>query len=268
MSVSQRSVRLCCALMVAAGLIAVGPDRVALAEDASAATAFGWGAPDAALSDEFDGGSAPSPAFWESYASAGHDGNGLRRPSQNTVDDGHLQIAGLADGTSGGMMSHRVYPAFGRWEVRMRVDEQGVGSAYHPVVALIPAGVPYAGGAGDLDFAESDAGSGRAYVFVHYPPNKQDYASVPVDLADWHTYAIEVAPDHVSWFVDGAVAMTDTNPAAITGVDWTTNIQLDAYHPSGLAPSNLQVDYLRFYPLPSSGVPTVPGPAPSAGAYR
>jgi beta-glucanase (GH16 family) len=152
----------------------------------------------------------------------------LRRPEQNTLQDGYLQISGLADGTSGGMMSRAVYPAFGRWEVRMRVDKQGEGSAYHPVIALIPSRVPYAGGAGDLDFAGSNAGSGRAYVFVHYPPNKQDFATVPVDLAVWHTYSIEVAPDHITWFVDGNVGMTTTNPAAIAGANWTTNIQLDA----------------------------------------
>jgi hypothetical protein len=268
MAVRPRSIALTCALILAIGGIAMGCDQVASAEAASAAAAYGWGEPDAALSEEFNGRGKPSPAVWNSYSSAGHDGNGLRRPEQNTLQDGYLQISGLADGTSGGMMSGAVYPAFGRWEVRMRVDKQGEGSAYHPVIALIPSGVPYAGGAGDLDFAESNAGSGRAYVFVHYPPNKQDFATVPVDLAVWHTYSIEVAPDHITWFVDGNVGMTTTNPAAITGANWTTNIQLDAYHPSGLAPSNLQVDYFRYYPLPSSGAPIVPGPAPATGDYR
>lgn len=234
----------------------------------SAAATYDWGEPDADLSREFSGSGSPSPYVWNSYSSVGHDGNGLRRPEQITVQDGYLQISGLSNGTTGGMMSRAVYPAFGRWEARMRVDKQGPGNAYHAVVALIPAGVPYDGGAGDLDFAEADAGSGYMHVFVHFPPAKQTYATVPLDLAEWHAYAIEVAPDHISWFVDGKVAMTTTRREAITGVEWTTNIQLDAYHPAGLAPSNMQVDYFRYYPLPEFGAPLIPGPVPITTDFR
>jgi hypothetical protein len=233
------------------------------ADGPSAADTYDWGEPDADLSREFGGSGFPSPYVWASYDSVGHDGNGLRRPQQNTVQDGYLQIAGLSDATTGGLMSRAVYPAFGRWEARMRVDEQGPGKPYHAVVALIPAGVPYDGGAGDLDFAEADVGSGAAHMFVHYPPRKQAYATAFVDLAEWHTYAIEVARDHISWFVDGKIAMTTTEHGAIIGVDWTMNIQLDAYFPSGLAPSNMQVDYFRFYPIPESGARLIPGPLPT-----
>lgn len=268
MAVRPRSIAHGCAVFLLVGVIALSGVQDASAEDATAAAAYGWSAADPGMSEEFGGGGAPSPDVWESYSSPGHDGNGLRRPEQNTVQDGYLQIAGLPNATAGGMMSRAVFPAYGRWEVRMRVDKQGEGNPYHAVIALIPHGVPYDGGAGDLDFAESDAGSGVAYAFIHYPPRKQDFAVVPLELADWHTYGIEVAADHISWFVDGNLIMTDTNPDALTGVTWTTNIQLDAYHPSGQAPSNLQVDYFRFFPLPDSGAPTLPGPGPMMGDYR
>jgi hypothetical protein len=233
----------------------------------SAAAVYGWGQPDPGLSDEFDGSGAPSASAWGLYRSVGHAGNGLRMPEQITVQDGHLQIAGLSNGTSGGMMGSAVNPAFGRWEARMRVDKQGPGNPYHAVVALIPYGIPYNGGAGDLDFAEADVDEGLAYVFIHHPTNKQSYASVPVDLASWHTYSVEVTPDHVSWFVDGKVTMTTTNRAAITGTRWTANVQLDANSPSGLAPSNMQVDYFRYYPIPPSGAPIIPAPNPGIGNY-
>ncbi|MDX1892726.1 Ig-like domain-containing protein [Mycolicibacterium sp. 050158] len=233
----------------------------------SAATIYGWGTPDSALSDEFDGNGTPA-SFWDLYYSPGHAGNGLRRPGQITEQNGYLQIAGTSNATSGGMMSSAVYPAYGRWEVSMRVDDQGAGNPYHSVVALIPYGVPYDNGAGDLDFSEADVNSDRAYVFIHHPTAKQSYASVSLDLAEWHTYSIEVAPDHISWFVDGKVQTTTTNPAAITGTKWTTNVQLDAFYSGGLAPSNMQVDYFRFYPLPASGAPIVPAPAPAIGDYR
>jgi hypothetical protein len=232
----------------------------------SAAVVYGWGQPDATLSDEFNGTGKPS-ASWGLYNSAGHAGNGLRRPDQITVQDGYLQIAGTSNGTSGGMMGAAVNPAYGRWEVSMRADKQGAGNPYHAVVALIPYGVPYDNGAGDLDFAEADVDEGRVNVFIHHPANKQTSASTPLDLAEWHTYSIEVAPDHISWFVDGKITMTTTNPAAITGRRWTMNLQLDANDPSGLAPSNMQVGYYRYYPIPPSGAPIIPGPAGTIGNY-
>ncbi|MCI4674461.1 family 16 glycosylhydrolase [Candidatus Mycolicibacterium alkanivorans] len=243
------------------------PNGVPPTNAQSAAAAYGWGAPDARLSDEFNGSGTPSATAWNLYRSPGHAGNGLRRPEQITVQDGYLQIAGTPNATSGGMMGSAVNPAYGRWEARMRVDKQGPGNPYHAVVALIPYGVPYNGGAGDVDFAEADVDEGRVYVFIHHPTNKQTYASTTLDLAAWHTYAIEVAPDHISWFVDGKITMTTTNRAAITGRQWTTNVQLDAFYPSGLAPSNMQVDYFRYYPLPTSGAPIVPGAAPNIGNY-
>ncbi len=43
-------------------------------------------------------------------------------------------------------MTGVVSAAYGRWEARMRVDTQGEGGAYHPVIALVPYGVAYDGG--------------------------------------------------------------------------------------------------------------------------
>lgn len=236
-------------------------------EDYTAAAAYHWGTPVVELGDEFSYGDIPDPKMWDRYDSVGNGGNGLRRPDQITVQDGHLQIAGLSDGTSGGMMSSTVEPRYGRWETRMRVDKKGQGGAYHPVIALIPYGVPYNGGAGDLDFVETDAGSGEAYIFIHYPPRKQDYLSAKLDLAQWHNYGVEIAPDHITWFVDGEAVMTDTNPGAVTGSCWTMNIQLDANQADGEAPSDQQVDYFRYYPLPADGAPIVVAQSPETGSY-
>lgn len=244
------------------GAASSGPDG----DGITAAAAYHWGAPDPGLSDEFTGTAAPPG--WDLYDSAGNGGNGVRRPAQDTAGHGYLQIAGLADATSGGMMSDTVQPPYGRWEVRMRVDKHGTGGAYHPVVALIPAGVPYHGGAGDLDLAEADAGSGQVSIFIHYPPGKQDYSTAAVDLAQWHNYGVEVAPDHLTWFLDGRAVMTDTDPAAVPATGWTRNIQLDANQPGGEAPSDQQVAYFRYYRIPPGGAPVIAAPPPLTGGYR
>lgn len=224
--------------------------------------AVGWGAPSHA--DEFDGNSLDST--WAVYDSPGNGGNGLRRPSQVSVADGRMTQTGTADGTSAGMVLDEHFQRYGRWEIRAQVAATGEGHPYHPVLALIPGGdAPYHCGATDIDFAESDIG-GPTYIFIHALPNIQDYLSVRIDQAQWHTYGVEVTPDHITWFVDGVPMMTDTNRDALSGVDFAVNIQLDANDPGGLAPAQLAVDYVRIYPL-RGPAPAIPAPGPSRGTY-
>ncbi|MDL5160137.1 glycoside hydrolase family 16 protein [Actinomycetospora termitidis] len=241
-------------------LEAAGADAPA----ATAAAAHGWGAP--AWADEFAGDTLDPR--WSVYDSPGHDGNGSRRPSQVTVAGGVLTQAGTADAVSAGMARDGDDARFGRWEVRARADGRGPGARpYHAVIALIPATGAYDAGERDVDFAEADVGTGEVNLFVHYPPRKQDYLAIPLDLAAWHTFAVEVAPDHVTWFVDGAVRATVTRPAAIPTRPMKLNVQLDAYRPGDLVPARLQVDWARFHRLPPAGTPVLPGPVPPQGDY-
>lgn len=229
----------------------------------SAASAYGWGEPEWA--DEF-AGTRPDPA-WALYDSPGHAGNGSRRPSQVTLADGALTQAGTADALSAGMVRVGADARYGRWEVRLRADGRGAGSRpYHAVLALIPGG-PYVDGERDVDFAEADIGTGKVNLFVHYRPYKQDFLALPLDLAAWHTFAVEITPEHVIWFVDGEVRATVTRAEAIPETPLALNLQLDAYQPGDLAPGRLQLDWARFYPLPEDDLPTLPGPVPAQGVY-
>jgi hypothetical protein len=266
--------RVACVLLTGALLSACAPAaavpawplEAAGAGDAgapAASTTFGWGAP--TWADEFDA-DTPGPA-WSLYDSPGHDGNGLRRPEQVTVAGGALTQSGTADAVSAGM--RRADPArLGRWEVRARADQRGPGARpYHVVVALIPAVGPYDAGERDVDFAEADIGTGEVNLFVHYRPFKQDFLAVPLDLAQWHTFAVEVGPGHVTWFVDGTVRATVTRPQAVPRTPMSLNVQLDAYAPGDLVPARLQVDWARYWALPAGGVPVPPGPRPPQGSY-
>ena len=221
--------------------------------------------------DEFT--NAPvNTQFWGLYDSPGHAGNGLRRPAAISVQDGHLRITGDTNIVSGGMMSQGHDYNRGRWAVRMRLNHSGPGSPYHAVAALIPAGVPYYEGARDLDFAEGDVGSGTIYAFLHYRTpagNKQDYSPAYLDLTQWHEYVLEVTDTHMTWFVDGVAIFTDLNRLAIpSGYGLEMNLQLDAYSPSGKALTYMDVDYIRYYPIPPGGTPTTPAPPPLVGDYR
>lgn len=234
---------------------------------ATAAEAFGWGPP--TWADEFDGDRVRGD--WQIYDGPGHAGNGVRRPGRVTVSGGVLTQSGTADARSAGMLLDAASPAtsrLGRWEVRARADQRsGSGRPYHLVVALIPVGIPYAEGERDLDFAEADIGTGKVSLFLHHPPWRQQFLTIPLDQEQWHTFGLEVAESHLTWFVDGAARATTTRADVVPISPMALNLQLDAYRPSGLVPGRLQVDWARFHPLPPGPVPVPPAPAPADGAY-
>lgn len=234
------------------------------ADTGTAAEHYNWGTP--GWSDEFTGTSLAGD--WARYDSAGNGGNGRRDPAQISVADGTMTQTGTADAISAGMVLTDHFAQYGRWETRVRTPQtdQG-GHAYHPVVALIPGGnQPYHCGATDIDYAEADIG-GPEYLFAHNLPNLQDYTSQQLDMSQWHDFAVEVTPDHISWFVDGQVVMTDENSAIVSGVQLAVNVQLDANYPGGLNPATLQVDWTRYYPLTGDTSP-LPAPAPEHGVYN
>ncbi|WP_157647045.1 glycoside hydrolase family 16 protein [Actinomycetospora chiangmaiensis] len=269
------------ALVLAVALVAViwagrsareaGPAAVpflpaGVADGPSAAATYRWGTPQ--WDDEFDG-TALNPD-WEVYDSPGNGGNGVRSPKQVSVGDGVLTQSGTADATTAGMSLSHHDAQYGRWEARVRAIQQpGVqGRPYHVVVALIPVGISYDQGQHDIDFAETDIANGSVNLFVHYPKEKQDYVAIPLDLTQWHTFAIEVTPSHLTWYVDGVPRATDTTKDAVPESPMAFNVQLDANQPNGYIPGEVQLDWARYYPLPATDVPVVPAPKPHQGDYN
>lgn len=208
-------------------------------------------------SDEFNGASLDT-AKWDVYDGPGNAGNGTRSPAAVTEHDGLLTINGSADAVSGGL-SDLAPQRYGRWEVRMRTaPEPGAsGLPYHPVLLLWPAdgggGVTAGGTGGELDFAEADTGSGLMTAHMHPPSGgKQQQYTRPLDLAQWHTYAIQWTPTTISGWIDGTPWYSTSTPALQPGGPMNLAIQLDANEPSGLVPATMDVDWVHIYPPDSS----------------
>jgi len=210
-----------------------------------AAAVLGWGTP--VDGDEFTG-TALDTSRWGVYDGPGHNGNGKRRPSQIAVANGVMTMSGTADGTTGGMEFKRDR-LYGRWETRMQVPPGD--SRYHPVLILWPEAEDWPVG-GEVDYAETAAGSSTVDFFLHYSAsNKQTMASRTIDITQWHNYAVEWTSTGIRGYIDGTLWFTDTNPAHLPPRSMHQTIQLD-WFPSGATstkPSAMNVAWMRYYSL-------------------
>ena len=162
----------------------------------TAAQVNGWGAP--TRSEDFTG----DLGQWGLYNGEGHDGNGRRTPSAVSVADGILTINGDAAGNSEGM-AWGTGAMYGRWEARMRASKGD--PDYHAVLLLWPDSEDEGGYGGEIDFMEnSDATRQNTEMFVHYgDEDTQLHGDVDVDATQWHNWAVEWSPDHITAYLDG-----------------------------------------------------------------
>jgi beta-glucanase (GH16 family) len=203
-------------------------------------------------SDEFDG-SRLDLSRWRVYDGPGNAGVGLRRPSAVTVEDGALAIEARGD-VSGGIAWFGEPTTYGRWEFRARAD---AGSGYGQAILLWPDSDRWPED-GEVDVMEIIAPNrDELVVTVHYgADDQQESVTVPGDFTQWHTYAVEWEPDHVTVLLDGERVFTTTNPAAVPDVPMHLAIQNDVGPLPGWIPARdaetpdvvgLHVDWVRLY---------------------
>jgi hypothetical protein len=206
-----------------------------------AATLLGWGP--IVDGDEF---ATLNTAKWGLYNSPGHDGKGLRRPSQISVTNGVLTIAGTSNGTTGGM-SMSPGRKYGRWETRMQVPKGDY--RYHPVALLWPDAENWPVG-GEVDYAETTAAASDVDFFLHFSSqNRTRNANRAVDLTQWHNYAVEWTSTGIRGYIDGVQFFSDTNTAELPPGPMHQTLQLD-WFPNGTTattPSQMNVAWVRVY---------------------
>ncbi|WP_060722279.1 glycoside hydrolase family 16 protein [Pseudonocardia sp. EC080625-04] len=177
--------------------------------------------------DEFDG-SRIDRSVWTVYNSPGGFGNGLRRPSALSLDDGLLTVTArpraAGGGVSGGMAMHSGQ-LYGRWEFRARTD---AGTGYSPAILLWPDSERFPDD-GELDMMEIPYGDrSAATAFVHYGAENHIVSTeTPGDFTQWHTFALEWLPDRITWYVDGEKKWEVTDRRTIPTTPMHLCIQLD-----------------------------------------
>jgi hypothetical protein len=209
----------------------------------SAAAMLGWGAPN--HTEDFDG----ALKAWGLYDGAGHGGKGKRTPDAVTVKDGIMTITGDAAGNTDGM-AWNSGQKYGRWEGRVKAPVSD--PSYHAVMLLWPDAENWPVG-GEVDFMEmSDHTRQSTDMFLHYgKDNSQLQGNVKVDATQWHNWAVEWTPTHITTFLDGKQWWTTSKTAALPPGPMHLTLQLDWFPRSGASvqKSQMDVDWVRQYPL-------------------
>lgn len=212
---------------------------------AGTADIMGWSTE--VRSDEFE--SPVSLAGWKLYRGIGHKGNGLRTAEAITVADGILTITGDPAGNTGGMawLPGQLY---GRWEVCSQTPPGSAG--YHPVVLLWPDSELWPED-GELDFMEildptrQNVTATIMHAFPEDPADPNERFSIAKDATEWHSWAIEWTPDHITGFVDGDPWYTTTRH--VPHVPMHLCLQLDNFGGDLSQAGQLNVAWVRQYAL-------------------
>ena len=116
---------------------------------------------------------------------------------------------------------------YGRWEARVRAEQySGDGTPYHVVWELVPTS-GYHCGARSIVLAEYALGTSEARMYLRSTSGTELTASTALNLGPgpFHTYAVEVTEDHMSWFVDTPVLMTERRLEARTGATYAVRFR-------------------------------------------
>lgn len=153
----------------------------------------------------------------------------------------------------------------GRWEIRLRGKSREVGHTNYTISAeLVPANaLDQHCGAQNISLASYQPGASRAHFYDRtLPDNNFTAVKSRMNLSNdyWHTWAVEVTPRRVSWFVDSKVQRTEWRPAATSGVPLTLRLQLTAVPGERMNESRLQVDTVRYFTLKSKNKKPVKAP--------
>ena len=188
------------------------------------------------------------------------------------VRDQHGMLTLNATGTSGTVSARLTGHdrRYGRWEARVRAEQYTAdGTPYHVVWELVPTS-GYRCGARSIVLADYALGTSTTNMYLRTAPSTEFRASrsgLTLGPGPFHTYAVEVAPDHVSWFVDTRVVMTERRPGARTGATYAARFRLVGTPGAVMNPGRMQMDWVRYYSLARANARSIEAPQADLGTY-
>lgn len=162
----------------------------------------------------------------------------------------------------------------GRWEIRLRsrAFEDVDGAAdFRVLTELVPADrAEGACGARNVALESYLAdGSGPADWHLRAAPDVEYAASLPLALDDqqWHTFAVEVTPRRVVWFVDAHVVRRERRAPAVVPVARTVRFTMAAVPGARMNKARMQLDWLRHWSLDAPNDLSVRAPRAEQRTY-
>jgi hypothetical protein len=159
----------------------------------------------------------------------------------------------------------------GRWEIRLRSRRYETGHTPYAVrTELIPGGDrdQHCGGQ-NVALESYKLGGRRAHLYIRTLPNKSFSAFTGMNLGNdrWHTFAVEVTPKHIAWFVDAHVLVNERRPAALSGVPFTVRFTMAGQPGARMNRSRMQMDWLRYYTLQKPNSKSIDAPQARESTY-
>ena len=196
----------------------------------------------------------PKPAFWKKK------GRGVVR-----TQNGMLTLMSTQRGSVSATLDLKGH-TYGRWEIRMRARTMSKvkgGKPFKVVTELVPGGTrdQHCGGR-DIGIENFTLGTNTVKSYVHTLPNSSYRGFLGRHLRNdrWHTYGVEVAKDHVSWFVDGHVINTERRADALDPVPRQLKFELRAQGGKKMDPARMQMDWMRYWSMRAPNEKSIKAP--------
>ena len=161
--------------------------------------------------------------------------------------------------------------AYGRWETRLRQRQYGHRfTPYRVLTELVP--VTKAGeGCGEQNIALNrfKMGGDEVNFYIRTRPDNLFQASLKRGLGQdqWHTYAVEVTPKRISWFVDSHVIRSETRPEALSGRKFQVRFTMQAVPGKRMNKARMQMDWLRYWTLQAKNERSTKAPLTKKTTY-
>jgi hypothetical protein len=162
--------------------------------------------------------------------------------------------------------------AYGRWEIRLRQRQYERGhTRFRVVTELVPV-TDAARGCGERNVALNRfrIGGSRVGLYVRNEPARQYEATIRRRLGQdqWHTYAVEVTPKRISWFVDAAVVRTERRTKALSGAEFQVRFTMKAVKGKRMNRARMQMDWLRYWTLEAPNTRSTRASRPVRTTYQ
>jgi hypothetical protein len=225
----------------------------------NAGKVFRWGAE--AWRQEFEG-RGPLNRHWHS-----------NHPNLITQQVGMLTIGATPRSNVVRVRPDNQKAAYGRWEARVRAVEletRHTTFSFNWELVPVGGGRRYHCGAQSILMASYRPDDSRfVRGAVRTLPNREFAFSRRMDLRSraWHTYAVEVTPKHISWFVDTRVVHTERRPGALSGVTYKPRFRIEGKPGARMNSSRMQMDWVRYYDLHRPNARSIDAPAMTKRRY-